>query len=213
MWRKRRKCARVPGLAKGKRGRHWPVPGTCHELTGRGLVTTGGMGFAAPLARERTGAAARRQVRRPEQARTGRPPQRPRELATRRRPAATSTRATRTSRPDREKIKRWHLRGPGRSALPEPPARTMGVSRNLSRAPTASFGSATPPLDRTPSDGCLRREVLYELPVRAAPYEVLYDRPVRGSLYEVLCCSFLYELLRMSFCMSVPYELLYERPV
>jgi len=82
-----------------------------------------------------TGAAARRQVRRPEQARRGLPAattprvgkrangQRPRAPGQRGQPTETG-----------EGLKSWHLRGSGRSALPEPPARTMGVSRNLSRA-------------------------------------------------------------------------------
>ena len=41
----------------------------------------GRLGFAAPLARGRTGAAACRQVRDPDQVRTGNPPLRPHELA------------------------------------------------------------------------------------------------------------------------------------
>jgi hypothetical protein len=36
-------------------------------------------------------------------------------------------------------LPRWHLPGSGRSALPKPPPGMMGVSRNLSRAPTASL--------------------------------------------------------------------------
>ena len=36
-------------------------------------------------------------------------------------------------------LPRWHLPGLGRSALPKPPPGMMGVSRNLSRAPTASL--------------------------------------------------------------------------
>jgi len=97
----------------------------------------------------------RRQVRAPGQVRTGNPPQRTRELGGREPPAATSTRATTTSRGlIRGRAKLWHLRGLGRSALPKPPPGTMGVSRNLSRALRVPSGWPTATLDRTrPTDG------------------------------------------------------------
>jgi hypothetical protein len=75
----------------------------------------------------------------PSRSRTGNPPLRPRELATREQPAATTTRATRASAPSHRQRHIWHLRGPRRSALPRPSAARVGVSRNLSRAPTASL--------------------------------------------------------------------------
>jgi hypothetical protein len=92
-------------------------------------VTGGGLGLARRLPRGGAPAsAARRPVCCPEQARTGNPPLRPREPATREQPAATTTRTTQASAPSHRQAQIWHLRGSVRSALPEPPDTMMGVA-------------------------------------------------------------------------------------
>ena len=73
--------------------RAWASTESTALLSGK-LVTGGGLGFAVASRVRRSGAAARRQVRTPGQARTDSPPLRPRELADAR---TVTTRATRAS--------------------------------------------------------------------------------------------------------------------
>jgi len=143
------------------------IAGKCREALGytpRAMdwhlgkaVTGGGLGFARRLPRGGAPArAARRQVRRPGQARTGNSPQRPREKANARTASGHEHQGNEASRANWEKSKTWNLRASGRSALPEPPATIMGVSRNPSRA--SSLRSwASPTLERNPSDRWVSR--------------------------------------------------------
>jgi hypothetical protein len=75
--------AELPGVAAGKCGETWGQ----HRGQGTlslGELVTGAAGLRLGLPRGgANGQAARRQVRYPDQARTGNPPQRPRELAAR----------------------------------------------------------------------------------------------------------------------------------
>jgi hypothetical protein len=158
----RRAVAEVPGVARecqrwrGSVERH----GDNTESGGLGpgeAVAGGGLGFARRLPRgSALASAARRPVCRPEQARTGNLPLRPRELAAREQPAVTTTRATRASAPSHRQGQIWHLRGSERSALPEPPAAMVDVSRNPSRALRVAPRWAAPTLDRT-RPTCARR--------------------------------------------------------
>jgi hypothetical protein len=69
----------VPGVAAGSVGPAWDSTESGHLLSGGGH--RGRPGYAAASRVGRSGAAARRQVRTPVQARTGNPPSRLRELA------------------------------------------------------------------------------------------------------------------------------------
>ena len=110
----------MPGVA-GERGRHGQAPkaGTCC----RGLlVTGGGRASPPPLARRRTGAAARRRFESPYRPARATRRYEPRELAHARTASSHERQGDRPSRPPGERSRTRHLRGPGRSALPEPPA-------------------------------------------------------------------------------------------
>jgi hypothetical protein len=138
-----------PEVAAGNVASHGDITESGRLAPGEGSHR-GGLGFARRLPRGGAPArAARRSVCHPEQARTGNPPLRPRELAARERPAATSTRATRASSPSHRQRPIWHLRGSGKNALPEPPPTMMdgGVSEP-SRALRVCFadGLRPPPL-------------------------------------------------------------------
>jgi hypothetical protein len=108
-------------------------------------------GRAPASARRRPARAARRQVRAPGQVRTENPPRRTRELTSARTASGHEHQGDHTKpQLDPAKLKSRHLRGSGRRPLPEPPPGIVDVSRNLSRAPTASPARwATPTLDRT----------------------------------------------------------------
>jgi hypothetical protein len=98
----------------------------------------------------------------------------------------------------RRGFQRWHLSGLGRSALPKPRRRTMEVSRNLSRAPTASLrGSATPPLDRTrPTGGQLQHYGWYRRPRNESSLVMSYVGHMRSTASWLQLAS---EVLSLAF--------------
>jgi hypothetical protein len=104
-------------------------------------VTWGGRATPRPAARERYGRAARRQVRRPEQVRTGNPTLQPRELAARERPTAASTRATRPAAEPGES-KTWQLSGLGRNCTPQAPVVNSGSLPEPVKSASRPYGMA-----------------------------------------------------------------------
>jgi hypothetical protein len=115
-----------------------------------------------PLARRRTGAGGPPPGPRPRTGPHGEPTAttaRAGERANGQRPRAPGRRGQAAVR-SCERSKPWHLRGPGRSAFPGPPARNDGcLPEPVKSAYGVPSGSATPPPDRTRptlAEPCLR---------------------------------------------------------